>query len=281
MSMLKPGTSRKKVLTAAVVAVLLLAAAVTVRFFWPKPSAGRPTGSGTGISVLFIGNSYTAVNDLPKTLADIAASLGDRVDYDAVTPGGYTLQQHSQDQTTLAKLRSKSWNFVVLQEQSQLPAGPDDSVNLYVKPAAAGLNRLIHEADPAAQAVFYETWGRKDGDKTTCPTNPETCSFDGMQARLTRAYEDLAAANSAALAPVGEAWATARQEHPEIELYNADGSHPSPAGTYLAACVFYVTLFHRSPASADALGLPPAQAAQLQDIALRTVLAEFKRVKTE
>ena len=38
---------------------------------------------------------------------------------------------------------------------------------------------------------------------------------------------------------------------PEPELYFSDGSHPSPAGSYLAACTFYATLFHASP-----VGLP-------------------------
>jgi hypothetical protein len=34
--------------------------------------------------------------------------------------------------------------------------------------------------------------------------------------------------------------------HPD--LYDADGSHPSIAGSYLAACVLFATLFGESPA---------------------------------
>jgi hypothetical protein len=48
----------------------------------------------------------------------------------------------------------------------------------------------------------------------------------------------------------GIAWAQVR-ERPELELYYTDGSHPSPAGSYLAACTLYATIFHQSPA-----GLP-------------------------
>ena len=49
------------------------------------------------------------------------------------------------------------------------------------------------------------------------------------------------------VAPVGAAWAAARVEHPEIDLWQPDGSHPSAAGTYLAACVLYATIFGASP----------------------------------
>jgi hypothetical protein len=41
------------------------------------------------------------------------------------------------------------------------------------------------------------------------------------------------------------------EKHPSVELYYSDGSHPSPAGSYLAACTLYSTIFNRSPA-----GLP-------------------------
>ena len=41
------------------------------------------------------------------------------------------------------------------------------------------------------------------------------------------------------------------KRHPGIALYQADGQHPTEAGSYLAACVMYCTLFGKSP-----LGLP-------------------------
>ncbi|HRF81883.1 MAG TPA: hypothetical protein PL070_17525, partial [Flavobacteriales bacterium] len=72
-------------------------------------------------------------------------------------------------------------------------------------------------------------------------------------------------------------WATVRAEHPEINLYVADGSHPSVAGTYLAASVFYCTLFHE-PCTAATFNstLDPATAATLRSIASATVLDEFE-----
>ena len=50
--------------------------------------------------VLFIGNSYTYVNDLPSMLSNIAASFGDQVTHDSQTPGGTTFQGHTQNAAT-------------------------------------------------------------------------------------------------------------------------------------------------------------------------------------
>ena len=46
---------------------------------------------------------------------------------------------------------------------------------------------------------------------------------------------------------MGRVWRYLRTNNPEIELYQSDGSHPSLAGSYAAACAFYTLIFHRSP----------------------------------
>ena len=77
--------------------------------------------------VLFIGNSYTAVNDLPNMVQQVAASAGDRIDYQSNTPGGCTFQQHCGNQS-MTLIRQGNWDVVVLQEQSQLPSFPQGQV---------------------------------------------------------------------------------------------------------------------------------------------------------
>ena len=76
------------------------------------------------------------------------------------------------------------------------------------------------------------------------------------------------------MAPVGLAWQQVRREHPEIGLWDPDGSHPSRAGTYLAACVLYATLFGESPEGLSFTGhVPGGEARALQRTAARTVLS--------
>ena len=71
------------------------------------------------------------------------------------------------------------------------------------------------------------------------------------QEKLNDAYLKIAQELGADVAPVGMAWHNARHEDPEVQLYHEDGAHPGPAGSYLAACVFYATLTGNSP-----VGLP-------------------------
>ena len=41
---------------------------------------------------------------------------------------------------------------------------------------------------------------------------------------------------------LGEAWRKVRTERPSLEMYHTDLHHPSYAGSYLKACVNYLTL---------------------------------------
>ena len=96
-------------------------------------------------SVLFLGNSYTYVNNLPQITADIATSMNDTLLFDSNTPGGYTLQGHSTNATSLSKIMVGNWNYVVLQEQSQLPSFDIVQVETDVFPYAHTLDSLINE----------------------------------------------------------------------------------------------------------------------------------------
>ena len=50
------------------------------------------------MKVLFIGNSYTYVNDLPSLVVGLADAAGGRkIETDQRLPGGYTFQQHVSD----------------------------------------------------------------------------------------------------------------------------------------------------------------------------------------
>jgi hypothetical protein len=75
------------------------------------------------------------------------------------------------------------------------------------------------------------------------------------------------------MAPVGEAWLIAKRQHPELELWQGDGSHPSEQGSYLAACVFYAAIFRQSPEGLRYIAhLPKETAKVLQTTAADVVL---------
>ena len=204
------------------------------------------------IRVLFLGNSYTYVNDLPKIIEDIATNENKVFTHASVTPGGCTLFQHVESQTSLSKIRQGNWDFVVLQEQSQLPV-----IDYYrhntLKPSYKALYDSIMLYNPNAKVVGYMTWGRRYGGQQ-CVNFGEGlyCSadfvdFNHMQDTLTAAYCENAYATNSYVAPVGEAWKAALATDPSLVLHSNDNSHPSYDGSYLAACVFYSVFWNKTP----------------------------------
>lgn len=222
--------------------------------------------------ILLVGNSYTAANNLASVISQLSLSMGDTAVVYAVNPGGYTFELHTVYAPTLAMIDSMDWDYVVLQEQSQRPSFPQSQVEVEVYPYARYLDSLIHVNNPCTETVFYMTWGRKYGDAANCAFWPPVCTFTGMQQQLRDSYVKMANDNAALVAPVGEAWEKSWNTDSTINLWVSDNSHPDVTGTYLAACVFYATIFRQSPVGASyTAGLTAPVAAHLQQMAFQTV----------
>ena len=213
---------------------------------WILALCGMPLFAQVHPRVLFVGNSYTQVNNLPQLVSDITLSMGDTMTYASNTPGGCTFEMHCHNQS-MTMICEGGWDFVVLQEQSQLPAFPMDSVELYVFPFAQQLVDSVYNHNPCAEPMFYMTWGRKNGD--TEFGYPPMNTYEGMDSLLYARYMQMGEDNDASVCPVGRVWHYLRDHHAEIELYMSDESHPSLAGSYAAACAFYTMIFGRNPDS--------------------------------
>jgi hypothetical protein len=178
--------------------------------------------------VLFIGNSYTQRNDLPGMIAELVrAGTGLQVVTERVIANGASLRQHWNAGRAEALIRGGQWDVVVLQEQSTLPVKNatryHENVRLFLP--------LLGEKD--AQIAYYLPW-------------PRQAAPDSLHA-LIEAVSSIAGESGGIVVPVGPAWEIAGREGFELPLYDKDGSHPTPAGSYLAACVFYGALWGRSP----------------------------------
>lgn len=206
------------------------------------------------LRVLFIGNSYIYTNNLPSVLSQCAASTGRFVETASSAPGGYTLQQHWSNSTTRMWIMQGNWDYVVLQEQSQIPSFPDWQVESDCYPYAQMLNDTILKYNPCAETVYYMTWGRQNGDSQNCAGWPPVCTYEGMDDLLHERYVFMAAANQGIVAPAGATWREWRTQYPDVNLYSADGSHPNATGTYLIACAFYAALFRDNPENITFLG---------------------------
>ncbi|MEP7264571.1 MAG: T9SS type A sorting domain-containing protein [Bacteroidota bacterium] len=197
--------------------------------------------------VLFLGNSYTYVNDLPATIANVAFSMSDSLIYDSYTPGGYSIGNHSLDPNSLAKIMTGNWDYVVLQGQSY-EFVTTDPFTFSPAPYVHKLDSLIKVYNSCSETILYMTWARKNGDPGSCPNYPWLCNYHLMDSVIHLNYMLVADSNNAVVSPAGGVWNYIRQQFPNIELYQADESHPSEAGTYAAACCFYTTIFRKNPA---------------------------------
>ena len=227
--------------------------------------------SGQPIRVLFVGNSYTSVNNLPLLFRNVSSSTGDEVEVNSNTPGGCTFQQHCTNQSATL-IQQGGWDFVVLQEQSQLPAFPLSQVQSSCFPYAAQLNDMIEQYNPCAETVFYMTWGRKYGDQDNAGSFPPIGTYEGMDSLLYERYMYMTQQNNAIVSPVGRVWRYIRNNYPNIELYSSDNSHPSLEGSYAAACAFYTAILRKDPTLiTDYCGLTQNTAQIIQN-AVKTVV---------
>lgn len=197
-------------------------------------------------NVLFVGNSYVYTNDLPTMVANMAATTNDKISCSSNTPGGCRFAQHCTNQS-MTMIQQGGWDVVVLQEQSQHPAFPEWQVQMDVYPYAQRLVDSIYANNVCPEPMFFMTWGHKNGDALNASIFPPIGTYEGMDSLLRERYMTMGKENHASVCPAGKVWHYIRHNYPKIELYSADNSHPSIAGTYAAACAFYTMIFEKDP----------------------------------
>lgn len=238
--------------------------------------------------LLFIGNSFTyAQGDaqvmkfggIPKLVAAIAAAKGKTAGTMMVTTGGKDWKFHLANPATDTALKSKPWNWVVIQDQSTKATHLAEK-GAFMEDGAAFYDRIAQES-PASGIVLYETWAYdaksplyagKSGSKGFDNPGEMTREIVKSNTALLAALQKKDPNRKVVLAPVGEAFARSVKENPEISLCNAqDFKHPTMEGSYLSALVIYATIYQDSPAGATAdfkdFALDAKTAAKLQAVA--------------
>ncbi len=222
-------------------------------------SCGNSTNEGTEdppienliTKILFIGNSYTSANDLPNILSNMASSVYLLIEYDQSTPGGAKFSTHKDNATTISKIQSQDWDYVVLQNQSQVPGWKPNDVTNNSLPHAQTLVDLITNNNPSTKIIYFQTWGRENGDSTNCAYYPLVCTFDGHTQALKDGYEIYRSNTGGTIAPVGEVWQEVVNDSDlpftANDLWSGDGSHPDILGSYLASLTIFSTIFDVSP----------------------------------
>ena len=227
------------------------------------------------MNILFIGNSYTYFSDLPTLFADLCRANGHDVRVDSVTCGGRKLYEnlnefcsdlnpHDDYAKKIAELIDEvEYDVLFLQEQSCLPIL---NPQMFLA-GVVGLSTVIG----AWRTVLYATWGRADGSDTLIHYG---WTRQSMTEGLHDSYCQAAEIAHAEVSPVGLCFAEILNKHPEIDLYDPDKSHPSYAGSCVAALSHYKTVFGEMPHDLSTLKLDREVADKLVAIVDEVVIAE-------
>ena len=223
--------------------------------------------------VLFVGNSYTHYNNMPKMFHDIAESKNINVDVHMSAKSSHTFKMHSERLDLYQDIKSEKWDYVVLQGFSRELATNYAAIDTTIVPYVQRIVDSIYAKNPCTNILLYETWGYENG----FPEDSVNVNYQIMSDHIHQGYLYLSQKFDFPIVPVGKVWETVKENNPSINLYNEDLQHPSKYGSYLAACSFYAAIFKMSPVSAFSDGLNPEQAKYIQNTAFAVVDLNLNR----
>jgi hypothetical protein len=184
-------------------------------------------------NLLFVGNSYSYYNNSihghVRSLAHAADPESRKGVFKSMTISGGLLRDHAA--ALPAMLKSRKWDVVVLQGQSTEPLPSNVRRAERFKAVLRQYDQWIR--DSGARTALYMTWAYR--------SRPE------MGRPLAEAYVSAGNEVGALVVPVGLAFEHVLKVRPDLVLHHNDNMHPSMAGTYLAASVFYAALYGKSP----------------------------------
>jgi hypothetical protein len=189
-------------------------------------AGGSARAQSAELRVLFVGNSLTETNDLPARVAALAAATGRKLEYQTITFGGFSLEDHWSQGDARAALATRSWDVVVMQQGPS--ALPESQVDLRRWATRWADEARSVDTRPALLTVWPESYRRS------------------ALREVIASYRRAAQAAGAELLPAGSAWQLTWDCDRRIPLYGSDGFHPSSLGTQTAALVAYGRLF-RAP----------------------------------
>ncbi len=261
----------KKRLTNPILIVVVIALAGGVCWYYMPESPPEKTHQviefpDDVVSIMFVGNSYTANNRLTFLVQKLAESAGFKIAIGEHVELGTGLDQHLPD----FDIQNQEWRYLVLQGASMGPLSEKYRTQKMM-PAIRDFDSQARQV--GGQTLLFATWARKNGSPGL---DKRVADYQSAQSLINEAFDDMASELDVDFIPVGRAWQTVITDRPDLELYDADGSHPSALGSYLAACVIFAHIFDKSPEGLSFdLGLGE-QASYLQSVAGETVLKTTK-----
>ena len=229
------------------------------------------------LNILFIGNSFTHMNDMPSIFSKIATEKGKKVHVEKNTQAGASFRVHTGRKDMFEKIQSRKWDYIVLQGFSNEFCHSNEYIDTASFPYINQIIDSIIANNPCTNLLLYNTWGYKNGKLEV----ESPISYTQMQDSIISGYKYFSDCYNIPIVPVGMAWKLVRQNHPEINLYDEDNKHPNKTGSYLSACTFYASIFKESPEGVHTSSISNDNAVIIQKSVAEVVLKNFKEFKLD
>lgn len=181
------------------------------------------TTSNTKFNILFIGNSLTYTNNLPKLVKKSAKSKGIKIDTKMFAFPDYAIADHWNNGLVHKLIASKKYDYVIIQ---QGPSSQNDGRKMLIE-YGKEFNSLCKLND--AKLCYFMVW----------PSLKYYYTFKDV----IKNHKDAASINNSIILPVGEVWKDYIDNTNNYEYYSSDGFHPSLKGSQIAAKVIVEYLF--------------------------------------
>ncbi|XOV68960.1 MAG: DUF4886 domain-containing protein [Fluviicola sp.] len=218
--------------------ILLSIVVLTTSLLSFKVTAQENPKDPSKTSYLFIGNSFTYFNEMPKMFDAIATNAGKNVYVKSDTKGGADFAEHSQRPSVYKSIKSHKWDNVILQGYSREFIHASSHVDTATIPYLNQILDSIYANNPCTNVYFYMTWGYEKG----YGDYEYTKDFEGMADTIHGGYMRIGDYYQLPVVPVGKVWKNVKTNS-RANLYNRDKFHPSKKGSYLAAATFFSAFY--------------------------------------
>ncbi len=165
--------------------------------------------------MLFVGNSLTYTNNLPKLVELAFKNQEIKVKTKMLAYPNYALEDHWADGELQKYIQSGKFDYVIVQ---QGPSSQDEGKEILLESGGL-ISRLCRQS--GAKMAYLMVWPSR--------------SYYHTFSLVIKNHQLAAEENDALLIPVGEVWKQHFDETGDFAYYGADGFHPSIRGSQVAA----------------------------------------------
>ena len=201
-------------------------------------ATGTVAAQSEPLKILFIGNSYTHMNDMPKMFEKISKDAGMDVIVEKSAQSGASFHVHSERKEMFEAINKRQWDYIILQGYSRELTFDSEYLDTATIPFVNQITDSIFKNNACTNLLFYMTWGYDEGFQE----REEVNTYEKMANKIESGYRYLSDTYNVPVVPVGMAWKKVKALN-AMDLYVEDRAHPSKEGSFLIATTFFESIF--------------------------------------